>query len=573
VCAAPADGNDPSIRQFLERIYIDNYREPLPEFGPFVPPGIPRRRAVRSSFAPNERSIRRPEGTLIAHLAEHTGPVTSIAVSPDHVFFVTGSEDGTVKVWDSVRLEKNVTSRARHTYQQGGRVTSVCMLENTHCVASASDNGTLWVHRVDVSLGGTMPRYGKHHLIRQHKLDKDHITCMLHFDSGTSSFPFLHLSLPGSFLGDSTPISLLDSQSKLVYATASSSIVTFNVRTMRVLQTLENPRHLGPISAMCVDRKKVWLVAGTATGTLSLWDLRFGLLLRTWRVGDGGGSSGGAQRIHQCTIHPTKGKGRWVMVAVESPPGGSTTDPEAGGTAVEVWDVEHAKLVESFQSSSSSTATKPTPPPSSGHGREMSRRSSSVSTTPSAHHPPPSAEDADLSPAAAIEAFLQSSAPTPLPPAPAVAAGGVGGDGSAITGAGAGDGRGGGLFAASRRAIGPGVYAFVAGHEYGRSNGGGGGGLAGESSSAKEERSASDVKVRSVRGGGSTGGSGYLLTGSEDRKLRYWDLGAIERSCVVSDPDLDEEKPVYRSVQSRRVPSPLPCRFRRLTRYSVTLGT
>jgi phosphoinositide-3-kinase regulatory subunit 4 len=196
------EGNDPSIRQFLERIYIDNYREPLPEFGPFVPAGIPRRRAIRSSFVAREGSIRRPQGTLIAHLAEHSGPITSIAVSPDHVFFATGSEDGTVKVWDSIRLEKNVTSRARHTYQQGGRVTSVCILENTHCVASASDNGSLWVHRVDVSLGGTMPRYGKHRLIRQHELRDDYITCMLHFESGMCSLRVFWLVFYDGSLND-----------------------------------------------------------------------------------------------------------------------------------------------------------------------------------------------------------------------------------------------------------------------------------------------------------------------------------------------------------------------------------
>jgi phosphoinositide-3-kinase, regulatory subunit 4 len=334
----------------------------------------------------------------------------------------------------------------------------------------------------------------------------------------------------------------LDSQSKLIYATASSSIVTFNIRTMRILQTLENPCHLGPISAICVDRKKVWLVAGTATGTLSLWDLRFGLLLRTWRVGGGGSSdSNGGQRVYQCTIHPTRGKGRWVMVAVESSRWGSAgQDSESGGTAVEVWDVEHAKLVETFQSTSSA---KPTATLS---GREVSRRSSSVSTattSPSAPHPAVALDDSDLNPAAAIEAFLHSSGPAPVPPVPGLE--GHDGDSNAI----GVDGRR-RPSAASRRSIRLGVYAFVAGNEYG--GGGGGGSVRGAdgnmSSSAKEDHamSPSDMKVRSIRShqGGSSGG--YLITGGEDRKLRYWDLGAIERSFVISDPDLDEDKPVYR---------------------------
>lgn len=124
----------------------------------------------------------------MAHLVEHTAAISSIAVAPDHLFFATGSHDGTVKVWDSTRLEKNVTSKSRQSIQQGGRITSVVMLENSHCVASASTNGSIWVSRVDVhQQAGALPRYGKQAVIRQHAVDStspDHATCMLHYDTG-----------------------------------------------------------------------------------------------------------------------------------------------------------------------------------------------------------------------------------------------------------------------------------------------------------------------------------------------------------------------------------------------------
>lgn len=117
---------------------------------------------------------------------EHKGAITDIKVSPDQLFFITGSEDGTIKVWDTIRLEKNVTSKSRQTFQQGGKITSICMLENSHCVASASDNGTLWIHRVDVSLAGSIPKYSKPQLIRQHTTDTlgDFITCIMSFNTG-----------------------------------------------------------------------------------------------------------------------------------------------------------------------------------------------------------------------------------------------------------------------------------------------------------------------------------------------------------------------------------------------------
>ena len=47
---------------------------------------------------------------------EHTGAVTSIQVADDNLFFATSSSDGTIKIWDSQRLERNVVSHSSMTY-------------------------------------------------------------------------------------------------------------------------------------------------------------------------------------------------------------------------------------------------------------------------------------------------------------------------------------------------------------------------------------------------------------------------------------------------------------------------
>lgn len=184
------EGDDPAIKQLLDRAYLDSYREPMPEFGPFIPDKVSRRRMLRPGA--RERVHRCPEGVLIGNLVEHMDAVTSLAVAPDHLFFATGSADGTIKIWDTTRLEKNVTSRSRQTINQGGRVTSVILLENSHCVVSASTNGSVWVSRVDIhQQPGQMPRYGKVATIRQHLVDSsagDYATCMLHYDTGRFHF-------------------------------------------------------------------------------------------------------------------------------------------------------------------------------------------------------------------------------------------------------------------------------------------------------------------------------------------------------------------------------------------------
>jgi len=174
----------------LENLYLDNNRELQHDFGPKVHEGpVRRRNAVRQSFTTRDGSNRRSEASLIAHLGSHSDAITGLAVSPDHMFFVSASDDKTVKVWDTARLERNVTSKPRHTYgQHHARVKAICVLEGVHCFASAADDGSMHVVRVHVSQGGALPKYNKLQVIREHRVDHpgEYITCMTHYNTGVS---------------------------------------------------------------------------------------------------------------------------------------------------------------------------------------------------------------------------------------------------------------------------------------------------------------------------------------------------------------------------------------------------
>jgi phosphoinositide-3-kinase regulatory subunit 4 len=151
---------------------------------------IRRRNTARQSFITRDSSNRRTEATLIAHLQSHTDCVTGLAVSADHAFFVSCSDDMSVKVWDTARLERSVTSKPRYTYsQQHARVKSVCMLEGVHCFASAAEDGSLHVVRVHVNQSGSLPKYTKLQTIREYRVDSpgEYITCMIHYNSGKTS--------------------------------------------------------------------------------------------------------------------------------------------------------------------------------------------------------------------------------------------------------------------------------------------------------------------------------------------------------------------------------------------------
>ena len=63
-----------------------------------------------------------PQGVLIAHLAEHRQSVNQLAVAGNGMFFASASNDETVKVWDSRRLEKDVSFKSRLSYTAQGPV-------------------------------------------------------------------------------------------------------------------------------------------------------------------------------------------------------------------------------------------------------------------------------------------------------------------------------------------------------------------------------------------------------------------------------------------------------------------
>ncbi|KAJ6613557.1 hypothetical protein B0H10DRAFT_2047665 [Mycena sp. CBHHK59/15] len=207
------DGQEAGISNLLENLYLDNNRELQHDFGPKVHEG--------PVSAERDGTTRQTEATLVAHLTSHSDAITSLAVSPDHMFF-------TVKVWDTARLERNVTSKPRHTYgQHHARVKCVCMLEGVHCFASAADDGSLHIVRF------TLLKVAQ--VIRGHRVDHgddgEYITCMTHYN----------------------------------------------------------------------------------TGVLTLWDRRFGLLLKSWHVGVA--STGRFVRIHQwsCIHRKGGGSGSWSL--------------------------------------------------------------------------------------------------------------------------------------------------------------------------------------------------------------------------------------------------------------------
>jgi phosphoinositide-3-kinase, regulatory subunit 4 len=236
---------------------------------------------------------------------------------------------------------------------------------------------------------------------------------------------------------------------------------------MQMLQEVQNPRHFGPLTTVCIDRDRCWILVGTSAGYLSLWDRRFGLLLKSWRVGGPAGPR--SPRITHCMVHPTKGRGKWVIVSLE-------TVSSTGATSkriIEIWDIESVTVVEQFVSrASSSQPVEPMPEPS----------------------PPPNTHD-DVSEALAslVRSYQSDRRSAQYRPLASPSAN---------------------------------VLSLAVGSDFGGSSGG-----------------HSHLGDRSERGHKH---AGYMITGSEDCRLRFWDLNAPDASTVLSDVDTGHERPAYR---------------------------
>lgn len=312
-------GDDPAVLRLLDNVFAENYPTDLFDLGPYVKEIDPRQ-PIRKAGAQDSSKIWKPEGNLVATFGEHSGPVNRIAVPPDHAFFITASDDSTVKVWDTTRLERNLTPRSRQTHRHapGARVKALTFVENTYTFISGATDGSIHAVRVDYQKVNETSRYGKLQLVREYQLPAG--------EDGTPEYAIWmeHFREEG--------------QSTLLVATNTCRILALDMKTMLPVFTLENPVHHGTPTTFCCDRRHTWLLVGTTHGVLDLWDLRFRVRLKAWGL-PGWGS------IQRIQLHPTKPRGRWVCVSSSG----------SQGNKITVWDIEKFRCREVYQATPLST--------------------------------------------------------------------------------------------------------------------------------------------------------------------------------------------------------------------------
>ncbi|NXG24902.1 PI3R4 kinase, partial [Grallaria varia] len=265
----------------------------------------------------------RPKGLLVAHLHEHKSAVNRIRVSDEHSIFATCSNDGTVKVWNSQKMEgKTTTTRSILTYSRiGGHVKTLIFCQGSHYLAIASDNGAIQLLGIEAS---KLPKSPKIHPIQSRSLDLKDDGCVVdmhHFNSGA--------------------------QSVLAYGTVNGSLVGWDLRSSSNAWTLKHDLKLGLITSFAVDIHQCWLCIGTSNGTMACWDMRFQLPISSH-------SHPSKARIRRLLMHPVYQS--WVIAAVQ------------GNNEVSMWDMETGDRRFTLWASSAPPLSELQPSPHSIHG-------------------------------------------------------------------------------------------------------------------------------------------------------------------------------------------------------------
>lgn len=298
-------GNDPTVLRLLDAVYVDSFPTDAADFGPMIQP-------VKKSpilYSNNVRPVPhwQPRGQLVAVLGEHTDRVNRIIVAPDHAFFVTGGNDGFVRVWDSSRLERNVShrSKSKQSVGDGVKVTSLCFIDSTRSFVCTGSDGTVHFFKVPVSDGGeqgplvrSIQLLRTWHIPRSSTTESEHAVWSEHYRG--------------------------EDGSTLVLATNLGRILVVDLRSMSVTYELRNPAQHGTPTTFCIGRHHEWLLVGTSHGILDLWDLRFRLKLRSWVFPN-------AAPIARLQLYPSKRSLKRNRICI------------SGGSArgeVSVWNIE-----------------------------------------------------------------------------------------------------------------------------------------------------------------------------------------------------------------------------------------
>jgi phosphoinositide-3-kinase, regulatory subunit 4 len=200
----------------------------------------------------------------------HTAPVMRLAVSIDQRFFVSGSYDGTCRVWEldsieeSAGLIESAAVYSDHFLDGRAKVNDIAMLEGTHSVVSGDSHGNVHVWRVDLASPSVpsprlldRPRIAGSNTLKRLNRNEGEVIAVSHFNTASSCVA--------------------------TYATQRGGVRSWDLRAAREPFSLRHSPELGLLTSIALGSDRHWIVTGTRCGYVALWDLRYERCVKLWR--------------------------------------------------------------------------------------------------------------------------------------------------------------------------------------------------------------------------------------------------------------------------------------------------
>lgn len=240
-------GYNPFILKFLDSLQFKPDLDIFTEFGEVVK--TLKVEPITGGDSPREN------GKLICHLHEHIDSINCLAVSPDHRYFVTGDDGGFIKIWESARLELDVTGDSCLSANLGSSIKKIKFIPERNCFVVATSDNTIKIFRVDFVNSLNKPK--------SERFKETSITLIRN----------LKLRRNDEMIITELKVSILKDKPYILITTSNGKIIILDIRTMTEVKSLQNDVMHGIPLSICVDRSQNWLLVSTSRGVLDLWDI------------------------------------------------------------------------------------------------------------------------------------------------------------------------------------------------------------------------------------------------------------------------------------------------------------
>lgn len=213
--------------------------------------------------------------------------VTRLAPIASTSLFVSASEDGTAMIWDTRRLERDISFRPRASFHShnSSPLRAVCCIDDQGSVVSGSADGTVQLWNIARS-GSSVVADGEEPLRRSFSRTDSHHHHHHHPGDGGG------YAISGAIM-DIVPVQKQHHAASVAVATQYTGVYGIDIRSpQHHVWHVQQHASMGVVTRLVAPLLSsnssvgdcYWLVSGTSRGYMTLWDLRFFLPVNTWNI-------------------------------------------------------------------------------------------------------------------------------------------------------------------------------------------------------------------------------------------------------------------------------------------------